>query len=80
LLIHSRTDITAEIKKLKWKFRQQSFPHIHDDGEADAKVAGAQGIFSFTISFEEHKPKLVITQLDFTLGQLELKVSNASVT
>jgi len=73
-------NISAELRQIKWKFRQQPFPHIKDDGLADAKVEGAKGIISFKIAFEDHKPKLTITELDFQLGKLELKVQNASIT
>lgn len=64
---------------MNWKFRQQSFPHVKDNGTADAKVGEAKGFFAFSIMFENGKPKLVVTKLDFSMEQLELKVHGASV-
>jgi hypothetical protein len=64
---------------MSWKYRQQSFPHIKDKGTADAEVGEAKVFFSFSILFENGKPKLVVTKLDFSMEKLELKVHRASV-
>ena len=74
------SDITpAQINNMSWIFRQQSFPHVKDNGTADAKVSQAKGFIAFNISFESGKPKISISRADFSFNSLDLKVHGASI-
>jgi hypothetical protein len=67
--------LRVEMKDMHWEYEQQSFPHLHDDGEATCQISDIKIALIFDISSTSIGiPSLSVNNFDISIGKFDLKI------